>query len=115
MFGDPRLSTRAREIIGDPSSQVYVSAVSALEIAIKVRIGKLPNAEGFIHEFQDQIDAQGFIGLDISIAHARFAGLLGAEHRDPFDRLLAAQSLNNGLPLISNDDALSRLVPTLIW
>lgn len=81
---DPRLSKRAAKAIADEANTVLVSAASAWEIATKHRIGKLPGAERANSEFNRLIDADGFEHLAVSFQHARKAGGLVIEHRDPF-------------------------------
>jgi PIN domain nuclease of toxin-antitoxin system len=112
--GDRRLSRRARALIGDARQQVFVSAASAWEIATKARLGKLPGAEDVAADIVGCVASQDFTPLAISLAHAQAAGRLGGEHRDPFDRVLAAQALIEALPLLTNDPAFEAFgVPTL--
>ncbi len=82
--GDHRLSLTARSSIGDKSPVVFVSAASAWEISTKVRIGKLPGAVEIAERFSEIVVRQNFEALSISVEHARLAGLLPGEHRDPF-------------------------------
>jgi PIN domain nuclease of toxin-antitoxin system len=103
-FGDdPLLSARARKLVASGSNQVLVSAASAWEIAIKFRIGKLPGAEELVADFSGFLSRERFEHLPISIEHGVRAGLLPGSHRDPFDRMLIAQSLAENLPIVSND------------
>ena len=102
-LGSPRLSQRARRRIGDPSTEVLVSAASAWEIATKHRLGKLPGVETLLRDLDDVLTSQGFCALPISVEHARRAGLLTHPHKDPFDRMLAAQALTEDVPLVSLD------------
>ena len=100
---DPRLSRHARDIIGDGGNDVFFSVASAWEIAIKAGIGRLelPNsAEEFV---TGEVTRNGFSVLPIHLAHALRVQALPTHHRDPFDRLLVAQSAIEGLPLISRD------------
>ena len=99
------LSITAREAMERPESTIFVSAVSAIELAIKVRIGKWPDAEWIIPELSDLILREGFRPLPVFVEHALLAGSHSSGHRDPFDRLLAAQAEIDGLVLISNDRA----------
>src|SRR5207253_493753 len=62
-----------------------------------------------------EIEAQGFLPLDITPAHAQLAGTLPAKHRDPFDRVLVAQALSEGLPLVSNDELFDDYGVSRIW
>lgn len=113
--GDPRLSAVARSLIGDETTAVFVSAASAWEISTKVRIGKLPGATEVAERFLEVIGQQDFEGLSISIEHARLAGLLPGEHRDPFDRMLIAQAQIEGIPLVSNESLFDQFGIRRIW
>jgi PIN domain nuclease of toxin-antitoxin system len=113
--GDQRLSPTARSLIGDEKTVVLVSAASAWEIATKVRIGKLPGAIEVAEQFMEIIGRQDFEELSISVAHARWAGLLPREHRDPFDRMLIAQAQIEGLPLVSIEPLFDHFGIRRIW
>jgi PIN domain nuclease of toxin-antitoxin system len=102
LAADRRLSGKARRAIEDESNAVFVSAASAWEITTKVRLGKL-SAPGMAHDVATSLLDQGFAGLDVTVLHAQRAGELPGVHRDPFDRLLIAQALAEGLTLVSND------------
>ncbi|MEO8182433.1 MAG: type II toxin-antitoxin system VapC family toxin [Deltaproteobacteria bacterium] len=97
-----QLSAKAKRALSDQESQVYVSAASAWEIAIKARIGKLdwPAEAGSVNDY---VLGQGFRALPISLDHAERAGQLAIQHRDPFDRMLIAQALAENLLLVSNE------------
>lgn len=112
---DPRLSTRAAEAIADENNTVLVSAASAWEIATKHRLGKLPGAESAISEFNQLIAADGFSHLAISCQHALKAGGFDIEHRDPFDRMLAAQSIIEDATFVSNDAAMKWFRVQCLW
>lgn len=103
LAGDTALSPSARRTIGDPGNQVLVSAVSAWEIATKVRIGKLPGAASIVATLADVLQAQGFLALPVSFAHGQAAGTLPGPHKDPFDRMLIAQAMLDDLTLVSNE------------
>jgi PIN domain nuclease of toxin-antitoxin system len=97
------LSKKARRALNDLNNDIYVSAASAWEIATKYRIGKLPEAESFVHSFSETLQRLGFLELAISVEHAKRAGLMLAEHKDPFDRMLIAQAQAEGFVLVSNE------------
>jgi PIN domain nuclease of toxin-antitoxin system len=97
------LSKKARHALNDLNNDVYISAASAWEIATKFRIGKLPEAESFIHSFSDTLQRLGFLELPISAEHAKRAGLMLIEHKDPFDRMFIAQAQAEGFVLVSNE------------
>lgn len=110
-----RLSRNARSLLASFSTQPLVSAASAWEIATKVRIGKLPGAAHFSAELGKRLELLGFVPLAISLEHARHAGSLPGAHRDPFDRMLAAQALTEDVPLVSRDHNLDVWGVRRIW
>ena len=112
---DPKLPPRLRDLMEVEETLVYVSAVSALEMAIKVRLGRLPAMEHRVHQFDKGVIEDGFHHLNIHHEHARRAGLMAGEHRDPFDRVLAAQSLYERMPIISADPEMSRFGCEVLW
>ncbi len=114
LAGDERLSAHARSAI-EGASRVHVSAVSVWEIAIKTQLGKLPQGELLLAELPTVLERQGFVSLPIEARDGHMAGLLPSHHRDPFDRMLAAQSLRLGLPLVSNDPAFAPYGLMLVW
>lgn len=100
---DPKLGERARQAIADGSALVHVSAATLWEIAIKQALGKL-NVESA--DLAAEIPANGFVELPITGRHALRAGGLPRHHDDPFDRMLVAQALDEGLTLVTRDPAL---------
>lgn len=115
LAGHRMLSAKAREAIETDESDVFVSAASAWEITTKFRIGKLPEAELVASDVLSSIEAEGFASLAISVHHAQRAGSLGGAHRDPFDRLLAAQAMLEELTLVSNDRAFEQYAIARLW
>ena len=113
--GDRRLSRRARTTIGDLQNRVLVSAASAWEITTKARLGKLPGALEVAADVAGAIAGQAFESLDITVLHAQRAGRLPGDHRDPFDRMLAAQAQLEDLPIVTNDVVIDRFGVTRIW
>ena len=113
--GDRRLPPRVRRRLSSPSSVVYVSAASAWEITTKWRIGKLDGAEAVAMDVASAVASQGFTPLEITIRHAEHAGRLTGEHRDPFDRMLVAQSRLEGLPVVTNDAAFELFGVDRVW
>lgn len=109
------LSARAAELIGDEGNTVLVSAASAWEIATKVRIGKLPAAELLEQRFLEVIEEAGYMLLAIDAACALRAGRLVSEHRDPFDRMIAAQALAEDLLVLSADATLDGFGVRRVW
>lgn len=94
-----RLGQGARLLIEAPVNEIFVSAASVLEIAIKRRNGKLDAPDGL----GKIVEEDGFTPLPIGLDHVELAGSLPTIHKDPFDRLLIAQSKIEGLELISAD------------
>ncbi len=97
------------EELADSETRVWVSSASAMEIATKVRIGKLPVAEPLLATWFDRMSEIEVEELPITTRHALLAGSLTWHHRDPFDRFLAAQSMVEGTPLVTNDPVLRAL------
>ena len=100
---DPALAKAARSIIADTENTMLVSAASAWELAIKYQKGKLRKAADLISDFSGRVKREGFQLLPISAEHGISAGLLPGLHKDPFDRMLIAQSQAENIPIISND------------
>lgn len=115
LFDDPRLSRTAKEIIADPQSDILVSAASAWEIATKYRIGKLPDAKRVVEDLGQVLRQERFQELPIALQHALAAGLLPGPHRDPFDRMLAAQSQIEDLPIVTNDPVFAQYDCQVAW
>ncbi|MER2513878.1 MAG: type II toxin-antitoxin system VapC family toxin [Nitrosomonas ureae] len=113
--GDEHLSLTARDWIETAEHRILVSAVSAWEIATKVRIGKLPGAQAVAERFHECLISQGFTPLDITTDHALRAGGLSGSHRDPFDRMLIAQAQALNIPLISNENLFDQYGIRRIW
>ncbi len=103
LSNDSSLSTKARRFIEEPRNSVLVSAASAWEIAIKVRLGKLRSAEELVSDFSAHVEREGFEALPIYMDDAVCAGLLPAHHSDPFDRMLIAQAQASSIPILTNE------------
>jgi PIN domain nuclease of toxin-antitoxin system len=112
---DPRLSATARAAIASTANIVCVSAVSTWEIATKNRLGKWPDVERIVDEFPSLLRRSRFVPLPVSIDHARLAGTLSGPHRDPFDRMLIAQSREENAALVSCDSVLRDFGVDVIW
>jgi PIN domain nuclease of toxin-antitoxin system len=115
LFDDRALSRRARGLLADPHQEVLVSAASAWEIATKHRLGKLPAAAVLVQDIPGWVARAGFSPLPVSLAHAQRAGGFPHAHRDPFDRMLAAQSLLEAVPLLTNDRAFADFAVEVVW
>jgi PIN domain nuclease of toxin-antitoxin system len=115
LIAKPQLSERARAVIGDGENEVFVSAASGWEIAIKVRLGRLtlPDIpERFIPE---QLRLNAMQSLPILLSHALHVHSLPDYHRDPFDRILVAQSQLENLPIVSADPLIAHYAVQVIW
>jgi PIN domain nuclease of toxin-antitoxin system len=107
-----RLPAWIRTAIADGENEVFVSAASAWEIAIKQAIGRLPEARA---DPLDALHRSGLAELPITVEHARRTRSLPLLHRDPFDRMLVAQAQTEGLALISRDPAIREYQVTVLW
>lgn len=115
LSGDPALSKRARIAIAEDPSAAAVSAASAWEIAIKVRLGKLPGAAALAGRLGPVVRREGFAALSISIDHAQRAGALPGPLRDPFDRMLIAQAILEDRTLVSIERSFDRYGVARLW
>ena len=116
--GDPaQLSKRAHTLLSNPGNALLVSPASIWEMSIKHRLGRWPEVAPFMDEqiYREITRRLGSQELPIRHQHARLAGQFNVPHQDPFDRLLAAQALLDGVPLISKDDALEQFPITRLW
>ena len=114
LLDDKRLSPSAFSAI-EQDPEVFLSAVTAWEIAGKVRTGKWPEAEILSERLFDTISQYQLRPLPISLEHARLAGSLPSIHRDPFDRMLAAQAIVEDMPLITADPAFQNFEVQVVW
>jgi PIN domain nuclease of toxin-antitoxin system len=111
----PMLSHRARNAIREPDNRIHVSAASAWEIAIKTKAGNLTVPELLLADFMNILQGEGFDPLEIAVGHAIRAGTLPALHRDPFDRMLIAQSQAESLTLIGKDRIFDKYGINRLW
>lgn len=112
---DPRLRPRARASIASEENECLVSLATCWELAIKARLGKLTLPAPAGRFVRDQVATNGFILLPIDLAHVEQVEGLPFHHRDPFDRLLAAQALVEDLVLVSADPVFRRYGVRRIW
>jgi PIN domain nuclease of toxin-antitoxin system len=108
---DPRLSARARETIAAGEVPVHFSAASVWEAEIKAASGKLIVPENLL----DALEADGFLEIPVVARHAREAAHLPALHRDPFDRMLAAQARLEGLTVMTRDPKIAEYGAAVFW
>lgn len=103
LVSDPdRIEADALSALADPVNEVYVSAASAWEIAIKTRLGRLAGA-ALLATWEATLTSMSVTDLPVSSADAATAGLLSWDHRDPFDRMIVAQATCRGLTIATSD------------
>jgi len=112
---DPQLSASARAIIGDGQNEIFVSAASAWEIAIKVGKGRLVLPESPERYVANRMAHSRFLALPIQLSHALHVATLPRIHEDPFDRLLVAQGQMEGLPILTADPEIARYPVEILW
>ena len=110
-----RLSDKAKMIFLDNSNELFLSAVSGFEIAVKHGLGKLKLSESPAAFIRRRIENNNLIELPISMEHATNLQNLPPIHRDPFDRLLISQSMVESIPLLSADKQMSAYSIDCIW
>ncbi|MDN5794833.1 MAG: type II toxin-antitoxin system VapC family toxin [Intrasporangium sp.] len=111
LLGDPaRVPVETRDQLADRRTEILVSAASALEVATKVRIGRLHSGAHLVDTWADRLRDIAATDLPITSHHALLAGSLVWGHRDPFDRLLVAQALVENLALVTTDTAMKDVV-----
>ena len=114
-ISDERLSAKARNAIEDGSNEINVSAVTAMEICTKVRLGKFEDARALSVGFSVQMLQQGFGLLDLTADHSERAGSLSISNKDPFDRLLIAQAQLEQMTLVSNERQFDDYAVLRLW
>jgi PIN domain nuclease of toxin-antitoxin system len=114
MVAAERLSPNATHIIADRDNQIFVSAASAWELAIKVKSGKF-RPSSILDELPEVLAKESFSELGISMGMSIRAGLLPPHHRDPFDRMLAAQAQELNIPILSADLLFDRYGIKRLW
>lgn len=104
--GDIKLSTDVRDAIRDPDNEVYLSAVSVWEAIVKYQLGKLPLPEHPETYLPQQRDLHQIVSLSLDESSVAQLAKLPALHRDPFDRMLICQALQNGMTIATVDRAI---------
>jgi PIN domain nuclease of toxin-antitoxin system len=112
---DPALPRPVEAVVDDPANVVLVSAASAWEICTKVRIGKLSSGHSLCEDFSGYLKRYHFESLAVTVEHGRLAGRIAGTHKDPFDRILAAQALIEDVPIVTNDAAFNELGAKVLW
>ena len=108
---DPALPAAARAAIGDPASEVFISAASAWEIAIKHALGRLDFP---VAQMTTILNEAGFTPLGIEVQHGVIAGALPPHHNDPFDRMLVAQAQHEGMTIVTVDALIRRYAVAIL-
>jgi PIN domain nuclease of toxin-antitoxin system len=112
---DPSLPASCRKLIAQPDSSVFVSAVSAWEIATKFRLGRLASASELVRDFGGYLDRDRFLNLPISFEQGVRAGSLPGPLQDPFDRMLIAQAEMEKMFIVSNEKIFDQYGARRIW
>jgi len=113
--GNAKLSPRAKDLIEDEANTKSASMASLWEIGIKASIGRLHLGEPFEHLIPRQLDLNGFAVFPVRLAHIAKVVALPFHHRDPFDRMLAAQCLAEALPIVSADPIFDKYLVPRLW
>lgn len=117
-WGDPKLSATAALLVTDPANTVFVSPASHWELAIKVSTTKLNLRESFPDFVQHAIFDNGFVILPVEPRHTTVLATLSypsSRHKDPFDRLLIAQAIAEGIPIVSADSDFDAYPVRRLW
>jgi PIN domain nuclease of toxin-antitoxin system len=112
---DPHLSERARQVISDPENDIFLSAASGWEMAIKTQLGKLQLPDHFEQFIAEQLFRNNITSLPVMMSHALHVQSLPLHHRDPFDRLLIAQSQLEKMPIITTDSVFADYDVEIVW
>ncbi len=114
-FEPAKLGRTARAALEDQDNDVWVSAVSAMEISTKYRLGNLPEAEALALDFVAQVEGRGFTLLPLAAEHGQLGGNLPIPHRDPFDRMIIAQAQIERMTLVSNEKRFDAFGVLRLW
>lgn len=112
---DARISEKARRLVGDLKNDLYLSVASVWELAIKKSLGKIDLQVPLAAFVRSQIEALNLRRLDILSEHALLVEGLPFHHRDPFDRMLVAQALHEGLSILGADSAFDSYSVKRLW
>jgi PIN domain nuclease of toxin-antitoxin system len=112
---DAALTPRAKSLIEEVQNDIYLSVASVWEVAIKVNLGKLTMPTPFVKFIVEQLQQNSISLLNIKTAHAGGVATLPLHHRDPFDRLLIAQSLHESFPIVGKDEQFDAYGVTRYW
>ncbi len=112
---DGELSSKARAIIKNSKNEVFFSAVSAWELSIKIKLGRLTIEEELEPFIIKQLSENNFSTLSITLFHSIYTSKLPGIHKDPFDRMLIAQSIIENMSLISKDKNIKKYKVPVVW
>jgi PIN domain nuclease of toxin-antitoxin system len=112
---DNRLSSKAQSLIKNSRNEIYFSAVSAWEMSIKIRLGRLSIEEELEPFIIKQLSENNFSTLSITIFHSIYTSKLPEIHKDPFDRMIIAQSKVENMSLISKDKNIKKYKVPVVW
>ncbi len=115
VIDSPELSQSARSVMGDSTNELYLSAASGWEIAIKTKLGRLEIVGDPEKLIPEQMVLNAISGLPVQMSHALHVFQLPDLHRDPFDRILIAQARLEEIPIITRDSAISQYDVETIW
>ncbi len=111
----PEITDHHIELVTDPDNSIFLSAVSIFEMTTKARIGKLHLPARYMTNAAHVFDDFGYLPLNLVPAHADLAGRLPGLHKDPFDRLLAAQAIVEDMPIMTIDTRIRDLGAKVVW
>jgi PIN domain nuclease of toxin-antitoxin system len=109
------LPVPARAALEDTSNELFLSLVSPWEMQIKIALGKLQLSKPVVELVQAELDRAAIQLLPIALEHIDALSRLPSHHRDPFDRLLIAQAIHEGLTLVSSDQAIAKYAAPMLW
>lgn len=115
LLDDHRLSPRARRVFREPTGALHFSIVSLWELSIKIAIGKLRTLGSSIAYFRDECREHGVEIIPLRMEHILRAETLPLHHRDPFDRLLVAQAIEENLAILTDDAHIRRYPVKAVW
>lgn len=115
LLKDHRLSPRARHILRDPPGTLNISIISLWELSLKITIGKLRTLGSSIAYFRDECREQGIEIIPLRMEHILRAETLPLYHRDPFDRLLIGQALEENLAILTDDAHIRHYPVKVVW
>jgi PIN domain nuclease of toxin-antitoxin system len=115
LFLPDRLSKTVREAIASPDARCFVSSISAYEMSYKHHRGKWTEIAMLVAAFEEICRSEGFAVLPLTAVHATRAGSFPVTHRDPFDRMIAAQALVEGLTVVSVDEKMDGMGVGRVW